>query len=237
MWNEAGLHSRTSHFLIRLYAEETNRFHDNDAEDKTSQAVHRVVAFNQCIRESLQRSRISSERFHPWSHREEDRRTDQNEEEKKQHRRDDLADTRNKLGRSDSQPPGQKEENENEDIQPDCFLCIRQEWSRRNFKRNRSRTGNREERSDRQVQKRAEQHTVHRMDTRSQLLKTCARITNRKHSRKRKADTRNQEADRSPGRIPASILAQEYRENQIPCAEKQREKHEPDRDKLSGRFL
>ena len=33
----------------------------------------------------------------------------------------------------------------------------------------------------RQVQKRAEQHTVHRMDTRSQLLKTCARITNRKH--------------------------------------------------------
>ena len=68
-----------------------------------------------------------------------------------------------------------KEENENEDIQPDCFLCIRQEWSRRNFKRNRSRTGNREERSDRQVQKRAEQHTVHRMDTRSQLLKTCAR--------------------------------------------------------------
>ena len=87
---------------------------------------------------------------------EEDRRTDQNEEEKKQHRRDDLADTRNKLGRSDSQPPGQKEENENEDIQPDCFLCIRQEWSRRNFKRNRSRTGNREERSDRQVQKRAD---------------------------------------------------------------------------------
>jgi len=234
--NEAGLHSRTSHFLIRLYAEETNRFHDNDAEDKTSQAVHRVVAFNQCIRESLQRSRISSGRFHPWSHREEDRRTDQNEEEKKQHRRDDLADTRNKLGRSDSQPPGQKEENENEDIQPDCFLCIRQEWSRRNFKRNRSRTGNREERSDRQVQKRAEQHTVHRMDTRSQILKTCARITNRKHSRKRKADTRNQEADRSPGRIPASILAQEYRENQIPCAEKQREKHEPDRDKLAGRF-
>ena len=189
--NEAGVHSRTSHFLIRLYAEETNRFHDNDAEDKTSQAVHRVVAFNQCIRESLQRSRISSGRFHPWSHREEDRRTDQNEEEKKQHRRDDLANTRNKLGRSDSQPSGQKEENENEDIQPDCFLCIRQEWSRRNFKRNRSRTGNREERSDRQVQKRAEQHTVHRMDTRSQLLKTCARITNRKHSRKRKADTRN----------------------------------------------
>ena len=128
--------------------------------------------------------------------------------------------------------PKNEEEEDEEDPQAHFNLTFGEEGTQADFKSHRARTRNGEAGANGHVDHDRIEQTIKGMCAAGSLLQVIAsRISHRHNGEKGKAYTRNAEANESPNEVIAGSLAHGGGEDEIACAEQDREQHQADRDK------
>ena len=210
---------------MRGLTKHLNGLYHNNTEYQSSQCIHGIIAIQEALYRCANRSCIVVRRSLRNAHRIHEGSTNEDDQENKQQRSDNLANAAYHLTRSNSQPPGEGEENKGERIQTNALSLRSQKWSHRNFIGYCGSTRNSEERSDGQIQQNSERNAVPWRYAGSQILQIVAGITYRQYAGKRKAYAGNQETQSSPGYVNTCVLTHENRENQVACTEEQGKQH------------
>ena len=205
--------------------EHLNRLNHNYPKYQGSQCVHGVISVQEALYCGTDRSGIIICRSLWNAHRIHKGSTNEDCQENKQQRSDNLADTAYHLAWGNSQPPGEGKEHKGKDIQTNGLSLRPQQRSNRNFIRYSSCTRNSEEWSDGQIQQNGKRYAVPWRYAGSQILQIVTGITHCQYTGKRKTYTGNQKAESSPGYVNTCVLTHENRENQVACTEEQRKQH------------